>query len=79
MLDDFLVRAFLAGAYEDGRAEPRAILSVAAGFVGKLLALIFGVIGLALGSMALAVVVAVVTFIRRQRGRAAANPPAAAG
>jgi hypothetical protein len=67
----------LSAAYDDGRAEPQAILSVASGFVSKLLGTIFGAIGIVFGSIVLAIVIAIVTFVRRRRARSTAPQPAA--
>jgi hypothetical protein len=64
----------LSAAYDDGRTEPRAILSMASGFVGKLVAAILGTVALVIGSMALAIVIGVLTFLRRRKAMAGATP-----
>jgi hypothetical protein len=64
----------LSAAYDDNRAEPRAILSVARGFVGKLVGTVFGAIGIVFASMILAIVIAVVTFVRRRQAKTRAAP-----
>jgi len=68
----------LSAAYDDGRAEPRTILSLSSGFVGNLVVAILVTIGLVFGSIALAVALGVTTFVRRRRQQAAADAAGAA-
>lgn len=68
----------LSAAYEDGRAKPQAILSMASGFVSKLVATILGAVGLVFGAIAITIAIAVVTFLRRRKAMAGAGPNAAA-
>jgi len=67
----------LSAAYDDGRTEPKAILSIASGFFEKLLAAILLVVGLTLGPMLLATGIAVVTFFRRRNAMAGQRLPTA--
>jgi hypothetical protein len=68
----------LSAAYDDGGSEPRAILSMASGFVGKLVAVILDAVALVIGSIALAVVIGILTFLRRRKAMAGASPKTAA-
>jgi hypothetical protein len=57
----------LSGSYRDGRAEPRAVLAIGHGFVGRLLGTIFAALGAGFGGFVAAVAIAIVTFVKRRR------------
>jgi hypothetical protein len=61
----------VAGTYPTGRQQPQTVLAIDRGFVGELLLTIFGGLAIAFGSMAIAIVMIVVVFIRRRRARRA--------
>jgi hypothetical protein len=65
----------ITGAYPEGRAEPATVLAVGHDFGRKLVLTIVSAIAIAFTSFALAVVIAVVTFVRRRRARRSAVPP----
>ena len=65
----------LAATYADGRAEPRAVLAVGRDFLGQLVGAILTGLAIGFGTLALAVTIAVVTFVKR---RARPAPGAAA-
>ncbi len=65
----------LSAAYDDGRTQPRVVLAVGLGFVGGLLTIIFGALAMGFAGAILAVVIAVVVFIKRRRARFAAMVP----
>jgi hypothetical protein len=67
----------LGAVYDDGRSEPQAVLSMARGFVGKLVAAILSTVGLVIGSIALAIAIGVLTFLRRRKAMAGAGPTTA--
>ena len=62
----------LTAGYEDGRAEPRTVLAVSQGFVGKLLGVIFATLGVAFAALGIAAAIAIVTFRRRRKYRTSA-------
>ena len=62
----------LAG-YADGRGEPRTVLAIGLGFVGKLFAMILGGAAIGLGGFAVAVVLASVVLLKRRRAIRAAQ------
>jgi hypothetical protein len=68
----------LSATYADGRAKPQAILSMASGFISKLVATILGAVGLVFGAIALAIVIAVLTFLRRRKAMAGESSNTAA-
>lgn len=68
----------LSASYDGGRTEPRTVLAVGTGFVMGLLVTIFGGLAFAFGGIILAVIVALVVFVRRRKaGRAAIVAPGA--
>jgi hypothetical protein len=56
----------LSAVYADGRAEPRAVLTVARDFMGKLIRTILSGLGIAFGTILLAVGIVLVTFFKRR-------------
>ena len=65
----------LAAAYDGGRTQPRAVLAVGLGFVSGLLTIIFGALALAFGGAVIAVIVAVVVFVKRHKAKHTATVP----
>ena len=61
----------LAGAYDDGRQQPQAVLAVSGTFVGELLTTIFMALGIAFTGIAAGIVIAIVVLVRRRRARRA--------
>jgi hypothetical protein len=64
----------VVGTYPTGRQQPQTVLAIDRGFVGELLLTIFGGIAIAFGSMAIAITMIMVVFIRRRRARRAGAP-----
>lgn len=60
----------VAGAFDDGRTSPQALLSLNRGFVANLLKIIFGGIAIAFGGAILGGAIAMVVFVKRRRARA---------
>jgi hypothetical protein len=69
----------LSAAYDDGRAQPRAVLAIGAGFVSSMLAMIFGGIAFAFAGTIVAVLVAVMVFVKRRKARPMPMTMAATG
>jgi len=65
----------LSASYDGGNAEPRAVLAVAHGILGRMIGAIFGGIALGLGGFVTAVAITIVTAVKR--GQVAAAPPKA--
>jgi len=63
----------LAAAYDGGRALPRAVLAVGFGFVGELVATIFGAIAILFTGLISAAVLAVVVYVKRRKARRASS------
>jgi hypothetical protein len=57
----------LAAAYDDGRSGPMTILAVGRNFLGRLLVTIFGAFGVGFAGFIAALVLTLVTFLRRRR------------
>lgn len=57
----------LSAWYPEGREGPEVVLAVGHDFTTKLLLTIFGGLGILFGSIALAVAIALVTFIKREK------------
>ena len=56
----------LTAAYPDGRAEPKAVLSVGHDFMAGLLTTIFGAIAIGFATFGLGIVIFVVTLVKRR-------------
>jgi hypothetical protein len=59
----------LVAAYPDGADAPRGVLAIGKGFVEGILTTVFGALGIVLGAGAVAVVIAIRTFLRRRAAR----------
>lgn len=57
----------VAAAYDDGRREPRTVLAVGSGFLGTLFATIALSLGVAFAGIAVALLITIVTLLRRRR------------
>jgi hypothetical protein len=62
----------LVAAYDDGRAEPQAVLTIGHGFLAGLMIIILGSLAIVFACMAVAVVLVVVVWRRRKAARTAA-------
>ncbi len=58
-----------AAQYPPGQDGPETVLSVAQGFVKKLMVTILGGLGMMFGGLGLATAIAVITFVKRRRSR----------
>lgn len=59
----------LAAAYDGNRALPRSVLAVGHGFVGELVATIFGSIAIFFAGLICAAALAMVVYVKRRRAR----------
>ena len=66
----------LSSEYAEGRRKPEIVLAVGKDLATGLLKTIFGALGLAFGSTAMAIAIAVVTLVKRSKSKKlAASPP----
>ncbi|MBL8673949.1 MAG: hypothetical protein IPK81_12270 [Rhodospirillales bacterium] len=63
----------LTAGYDDGRREPRTVLAVGSGFLGALFATIALSMGIAFAGIAAALLIAIITLLRRRRALRAAG------
>lgn len=62
----------LIAGYGDGRQEPKAVLAIGRGFVGKLFGVILGTMAIGFGSAGIAIAITATTFLKRRSARRAA-------
>ena len=60
----------LSAEYAEGQAGPEVVLALCRGFMKTLLFTIFGGLGIAFGSLAVAATIAIVVFVKRRKAKA---------
>lgn len=62
-------RIRLSAAYDDGRSEPKVVLTVGHGFLGGLFGTVFATLAIGFGALGAAVAIGCVTYVKRRRAR----------